>query len=180
LHRLSLDYLVTGSMATIAYGEPRLTNDIDIVVDLDLSHVPAFCDGFSGEEFYISPTEVAEAARFKRQFNVIHPAEGLKIDFMLLTKSEFDESRRLRKRELPIFPERTVSFASPEDVILKKMVFFQEGGSEKHMRDIAGVLRLGKVAIDRIYISDWAVRLGLTDIWEVVQRRADEPPNTAR
>lgn len=180
LDHLGLDYLVTGSVATIAYGEPRFTNDIDIAIDLPIERVTAFCAGYANEEFYLSAEAISEAARTKRHFNVIHPGAGYKIDFILLTDSEFDRSRRARGRAVNALPERTVSFASPEDVILKKMVFFQEGGSEKHMRDIAGVLRLGKVAIDRSYIYDWAVRLGLTDLWEVVQRRADEPPSTAR
>jgi hypothetical protein len=90
LDQLGLDYLVTGSVATIAYGEPRFTNDIDIVIDLPPERVADFCAGFEGGEFYINPTAVAEAARTKRHFNVIHPGAGFKIDFMLLTDSDFD------------------------------------------------------------------------------------------
>ena len=173
--KLHLTYLVTGSTATIAYGEPRFTNDIDIVVDLAAAQVAAFCAGFPAEEFYVSPAAVAEAVRSRHQFNVLHPGSGLKIDFIVMTDSEFDQSRRLRRRELPVLPDRTVSFASPEDVIIKKMAYFQEGGSEKHLRDIAGVLRIQGEAVDRGYIEAWAGKLGLSDIWRQLKESEQAP-----
>lgn len=176
LDRLGLRYLVTGSLATIAYGEPRFTNDIDIVIELPPERVDEFCAGFLGDEYYISPTAVAQAARSKRHFNVIHPAAGYKIDFMVLTDSDFDRSRLGRRTAVALLPDRTVPFASPEDVILKKMDFYREGGSEKHLRDIVGVLRSPKVSIDTAYIAEWAQRLGLTDIWQEVCQRSQQAP----
>jgi hypothetical protein len=169
--RLELTYLVVGSTATIAYGEPRFTNDIDIAIDLPLSQVDAFCDSFAGPDFYLNRNTVRDAVNHCRQFNLIHPASGLKIDFMVLTQGEFDRSRVARRRQLPVLEGRTASFASPEDVILKKLVYFQEGGSDKHLRDIAGVLRVQGERIDRDYIDDWAIRLGLVDIWQRILAR---------
>lgn len=169
--RLQLTYLVTGSTATIAYGEPRLTNDIDIVIDLPPDKVDAFCAGFPVDQFYISRPAVAEAVRTRHQFNVLHPASGLKIDFIVMTESEFDRSRRQRARPLAVLPDRRVSFASPEDVVIKKMAYFQEGGSEKHLRDIAGVVRIQGAELDRDYITHWAAKLGLSEIWREIQER---------
>jgi hypothetical protein len=60
------------------------------------------------------------------------------------------------------------SFSSPEDVILKKMEFFQEGHSEKHLRDIVGVLKVSGNQIDRSYIEDWVSKLGLEEVWQEV------------
>jgi hypothetical protein len=93
-------------------------------------------------------------------------AEVLEI---VASDSEFDRNRLLRARRLPVLPDREVSFASPEDVILKKMQYFQEGGSEKHLRDIAGVLLIQGVHIDREYILQWASRLGVSEIWTTLQ-----------
>ena len=62
-------------------------------------------------------------------------------------------------------------FSSPEDLILKKMDFYREGGSEKHLRDITGVLKTANVPIDRDYIADWSARLGLIDIWTAILNR---------
>jgi hypothetical protein len=166
--RLGLTYLVVGSTATIAYGEPRFTNDIDIAIELPPLQVDPFCDSFPAPEFYLSRDTVRDAVRRCRPFNLIHPASGLKIDFMVLTQSAFDRARIARRRELPVLQGRTISFASPEDVILKKLLFFQEGGSEKHLRDIAGVLRVQGERIDRGYIHHWAGQLGVLQVWEQI------------
>ena len=58
---LDLVYLVTGSTATIAYGEPRFTNDIDILVDLPISKVAAFFEQFSPDQFYVSRSAIEDA-----------------------------------------------------------------------------------------------------------------------
>ena len=76
--RLGLRYLVTGSLATVFYGEPRFTNDIDIVVDLPAKRVVELCAAFPSPEFYVSPESALRAVAKKGQFNVIHPASGLK------------------------------------------------------------------------------------------------------
>lgn len=89
---LGIAYLVVGSTATIAYGEPRFTNDIDIVLDLSAEQIDAFCSAFPSDEFYISQSAVEQAVRKKFQFNVIHRASGLKIDFIVMTDSAFDQS----------------------------------------------------------------------------------------
>ncbi|MBX3412056.1 MAG: nucleotidyltransferase [Pirellulales bacterium] len=176
LDRLGLRYLVTGSVATIAYGEPRFTNDIDIAIELPPERVDEFCAGFSEEDYYVSPAAVAQAAKSRRHFNVIHPAAGYKIDFMVLTDSAFDQSRLGRRTEVAALPDRKVTFASPEDVLIKKMEFYREGGSEKHLRDIAGVLRSGKVSIDSAYMAEWTQKLGLTAIWQEVSQRSQRAP----
>lgn len=114
--RLQLTYLVTGSTATIAYGEPRFTNDIDILIDLPPEKITPFCEAFPPNEFYLNRDTVRAAVREQSQFNLIHPNSGLKIDFIVLTRTEFDQSRVARQRHLPILADRNVSFASPEDV----------------------------------------------------------------
>ena len=177
--RLGLTYLVVGSTATIAYGEPRFTNDIDIVLGLAASQVDAFCDSFPAPDFYLSRDTVRDAVQRGKQFNLIHPTSGLKIDFMILTEGDFDRSRVSRRRELPVLENRTVTFASPEDVILKKLVYFREGGSDKHLRDIAGVLRIQGEGIDRDYISRWADELGVSEAWhDILNMPAPEDGNS--
>lgn len=166
--RLGLTYLVVGSTATIAYGEPRFTNDIDIVIDLPATQLDEFCAGFPAADFYISESAAADAIRRKAQFNVIHPVSGLKIDFIVLSDSPFDLSRRGRRRDLPVLEEGPTWFASPEDVVLKKLVYFKEGGSDKHLRDIAGVLQMQAEKFDREYVAKWAVELEVSDVWQQV------------
>ncbi len=169
LEKLNVTYIVTGSTATIAYGEPRFTNDIDIVVDLPSEKVSAFCAAFPLGEFYLSEEAVRTAVRTKHQFNVLLPASGLKIDFILFTESEFDQARRKRGRNLEGLSDQRITFASPEDVIIKKMLYYREGGSEKHLRDIAGVVRIQGDKLDIGYIESWTTRFGLDDIWQMIR-----------
>jgi len=168
LEDLGIPYLVTGSMATIAYGEPRFTNDIDVVIRLFEHQVDGLCDAFPFDEFYISRDTVREALEHRTQFNILHPDSGLKIDVMVADDSDFNHSRFERARPLSTAPAATVTFASPEDVIIKKLEFFKEGGSDKRLRDIAGVLAVMDDEIDRAYIERWVRRLGLTDAWDLV------------
>lgn len=92
LERLQIPYLVTGSLATVAYGEPRFTNDIDVVVDLRPEQVDAFCAAFPDPDFYCPQDMVRQSVQQRFPFNILHPESGLKIDVIMATDSEFDRN----------------------------------------------------------------------------------------
>ena len=169
-----IPYLVTGSMASMAYGEPRLTNDIDIVAAVEEKHVRAFVKAFDPDDFYISEEMIRSAIAHTGQFNIIHAGTGLKVDVIVKGKTAFDESRFRRQRKIYVTDTVQASFAAPEDVIVKKMEYFKAGESEKHLRDITGMLKVSGEEIDREYISDWAERLGLKEIWETILHRLEK------
>ena len=98
LERLQIPYLITGSVAAMAYGEPRLTNDIDVVVDLDEAHAGPFAAQFPLGEYYLGDEAIRDALIRKGQFNIIHPASGLKIDVMIQKGTPFEQSRFKRAR----------------------------------------------------------------------------------
>lgn len=174
LERLGLPYLVVGSTASITFGDPRLTNDIDVVVDLPAAKVSELCAAFPTDAFYVSPDAAMDAVGRRGQFNIIHPESGLKIDVIVASESAFDRGQLQRGVRVKVIPDLTVTFASPEDVIVKKMEYFQEGGSDKHLRDIAGVMRVRGQQLDRAYIADWAARLGLGAIWDRIVNAVDK------
>lgn len=175
LDELEIPYFVTGSGATITYGEPRYTNDIDIVADLNPSHTDRLCHAFPAPDFYVSRTAVDEAIHQRQMFNIIHIPSGLKIDISVMKRTDFDASRMARVVALLRPDGLVVRFSSPEDVILKKMEFYQQGGSDKHLRDIAGVLKVCSRPIDYVYIESWSTKLGVLDIWRLIEERmADE------
>jgi hypothetical protein len=176
LEGLGISYLVTGSMATIVYGEPRLTNDLDVVIALPVERVDEFCAAFPEEDYYLSREAAREAARDRRQFNIIHFASGLKIDIIVPKADDFERSRQQRGRALDVGQDWKARFASPEDVILRKLQYYQMGGSEKHLRDIAGVFKIQGSRLDLAYLAEWAERLGVAEIWrELLERIAPEP-----
>ena len=107
-------------------------------------------------------------------FNIIHPASGLKVDVMIKQKSKFDVSRFSRGNNYPM-DDIDVNFAAPEDVIIKKMEFYKMGGSEKHLRDITGILKTSETLIDLNYIEEWAGELFLKEIWKAIQDRLNTP-----
>ena len=175
LQRLGVEYFVTGSIASMYFGEARLTNDIDVVVRLPPQLIDQFCVQFPTSEFYLSADAVRQAVLQHGQFNIIHPEAGLKVDVMIPSDTAFNQSRFARRRRVTPAPDYSADFASPEDVILKKMDYYREGGGEKHLRDSTGILRIGGNGIDRQYIADWAERLGLQEIWQMILGRLNQP-----
>ena len=174
LERLGLRYAVVGSIASTFYGEPRTTNDVDIVVDLKPADVGKFCASFPEPQYYCPQHSAMDSARRKFPFNILLPEDGLKIDVMPMTDSEFDRLRLARAQRIEFEPGRAAWFASPEDVIVKKLYYFREGGSDKHVRDILGMLKISGELIDRDYIAKWAAHFGCAGEWEMVLRQS--PP----
>jgi hypothetical protein len=172
LERVGVRYVVTGSVASIAYGEPRMTHDVDIVVELSAKQAPALEGLFPLEEFYFPPLEVvlAEAARAQRgHFNIIHHETGFKADIYLVGRDPLHRWALEHARRLAV-GTASVNLAPPEYVILRKLEFYREGGSAKHVRDIRGMLDLSTSTIDYAFIDAWAKRLGVAEQWEEVQR----------
>lgn len=169
---LGIGYMIGGAQAAIFYGEPRLTRDIDVVAEVTPEHVAGLLERFPDKDFYISAEAVREAIRDRGQFNIIHPASGLKIDVILPKDTDYDRVQFARRERHGMLEGRQAYFARPEDVILYKMLYFREGGSERHVRDIIGILAVSESDLQMAYIADWAARLGLAGIWESIRRRA--------
>ncbi|HEU0039013.1 MAG TPA: hypothetical protein VFR76_07045 [Verrucomicrobiae bacterium] len=170
LNRLGARYIVSGGIASILYGEPRLTNDVDIVVFLRVEDIPRWQEVFPSPEFYVPPTNAiaAEIARpQKGQFNVIHSDTGFKADFYTAGRDElnawgFRNSRRMEYRGEPIV------LAPPEYVIVRKLEFYREGGSDKHLRDIRSMLAVSGEQINRAELDGWIRGRGLETQWKEV------------
>jgi hypothetical protein len=176
LESQQLTYMLVGSYASSIYGEPRFTHDIDIVVNLTADAVNRLCSAFPSPEFYVSPIAAREAVSTRGQFNVIHPASGNKIDFMIARNDPWGRMQLTRRIRRPIFPDREGFVAAPEDVIIAKLWYYHEGGSEKHLRDIAGILQTSGEAVDKQYVDQWARQLGFSDHWQAVVDRVNQGP----
>src|SRR3990172_9148380 len=146
---LDIPYMITGSHASAYYGEPRFTRDIDIVAELEEAQVDEFVKYFPADEFYCDKDMIKAEIKRQGQFNIIHAASGLKIDIILTKATPFSKTEFSRRKREMLFGDREASFATPEDVIIKKMDFYKEGGSEKHLRDITGILKISGEIINR-------------------------------
>lgn len=166
-----IPYMIVGSMATITYGDPRFTNDIDVVVILAANDVDALCDAFPAPEYYFPRNAASDAVIQHFQFNIIHNQSGLKIDVIVSDDTEFSRCQFARRVRVAAEDGSEAWFASPEDVIIKKLEYYKEGRSEKHIRDVAGVLKVKAGKIDYAYIEMWTERLQLSDVWQELKTR---------
>jgi hypothetical protein len=172
LNQLGIRYLVSGSVAAMLYGEPRVTHDIDLVVFLRPDNIARLPEVYPPPEFYVPPADViaAEVARERRgHFNIIHADTSLKADFYPANRDELHgwAFRRARKYSLQ---ETLITLAPPEYVILRKLEYYREGGSEKHVRDIRSMLAVSGDQLDRPELEEWVRRKGLEAQWKEVQR----------
>jgi hypothetical protein len=108
-----------------------------------------------------------------RQFNVIHPASGHKIDFMIAGNSDWSNAQLARCKRVQILPDLVAAIAAPEDVILGKLIYYRERGSDKHHRHIAGILRISGDTVDRDHIDRIAEEQGVVDTWHAALKRLE-------
>ncbi len=171
LNRLGVRYLVSGSVAAILYGEPRLTHDVDFVVFLKTEDIRRLQEVFPAPEFYVPPEEViaAEVAREQRgHFNLVHTDTGFKADFYTAGRDDLHAwaVRNTRKVE---YRGEPVVVAPPEYVIVRKLEYYREGGSEKHLRDIRSMLAASADLLDIATLDEWIRRRGLEPQWNQVR-----------
>jgi hypothetical protein len=170
LNRGSIRYAVTGSVAAIFYGEPRLTHDVDFVVFLSDADIQKLAEAFPSPDFYLPPPEIiaAEAQREQRgHFNIIHVDTGFKADFYPTGRDDLN-AWGFRFRRQVQFEGETIVLAPPEYVIVRKLEYYREGGSEKHLRDIRSMVAVSGEQLDRPALNDWIHRRGLQAEWRLV------------
>ncbi len=159
--------MVSGGVAAILYGEPRLTQDIDVVMALQPSDAMKFARQFPDTAFYCPPVEVIaqEAARDAfGHFNVLHLESDARADVYLVGNDVLAQQGLETKRVVELVGLQ-VPVASPEQVILQKLRFRQRGASERHLRDVRGILRVMADAIDITALADMADAHGLDQQW---------------
>jgi hypothetical protein len=162
LKRLGIPYMVTGSVALFVYGEPRATNDIDIVIDPSDDALAALLEEIASRT-YVSPEAVSDAIRRRSMFNAIDLVTTEKIDFILLKDRPFDAVRFERRVPCGIKSLKFVA-SSPEDTILSKLSWARRGQSERQLRDVYGVLRIQANSLDWEYLRHWASELSVAPL----------------
>lgn len=166
LEEMKVDYMITGSVASMAYGEPRLTLDMDIVIDLPSSLAERFYSRFQPPGYYADLESILAAIREDGHFNIIHIPSGSKVDFYQIKKDRFNQEAFSRRHKEAFDEIRLASFSSPEDVIISKLLFYKEGKSEKHIRDIKGILQISGDKLDTSYLDKKTKELGIYEYWQ--------------
>lgn len=169
LERLDVDYVLGGSLASSAFGEPRATNDVDIAVALTAIRLSPLIDEFRAEGYYVPERSVADAVSTFSSFNVIHPS-GLKADLFVTGDNLLDRlqmSRRVRI-ELPTDPPQRIWVTSPDDQILRKLDWYRLGQevSDRQWRDILGLIAAQHANLDLGELRSIASEAGLGELLE--------------
>ena len=165
---LGIRYLVGGSLASSIYGTPRATQDVDLVAEIAPPHVEPLASNLS-DEFYVDADMIRDAIRRRASFNVVHLATMFKADVFIARDDAWsrEEMSRARTEEIDT-PEGRVAirFASPEDILLHKLVWYQLGDqvSDRQWGDIVGVIRVQADSLDVAYLRSWAPSLGVSDL----------------
>lgn len=174
LERAGVAYFLGGSLASSMQGEPRATNDIDLVVELPEEKVGAVAAAL-GPDFEVDEPALRRAAHERGSWNVFHLATPFtKVDLFVLRQEPFDASEFGRRTPVEVKPGRRLYVKSPEDTILRKLLWFREGGSvsERQWRDVVEVLRVSGAALDAPYLDRWAATLGLAPLLEKARAEA--------
>ncbi|MFL5613018.1 MAG: hypothetical protein ACJ796_05090 [Gemmatimonadaceae bacterium] len=174
LEKLHVRYVIGGSFASSLHGEPRSTNDVDIVADLEEATARLFVDSL-GDPFYADVSAAIAAVRAGSSFNVVHIESAVKVDIFVAGADPFDQERLQRRQRIAVNAfgsDAALYVDTAEDVILRKLEWYRRGGetSERQWRDVLAVLRTQQ-PLDDNHLRTWADRLGVADL--LIRARGD-------
>jgi hypothetical protein len=165
---LGIRYVVGGSVASSIYGVPRATQDVDLVADIGLSHVESFTNALA-DEFYIDAGMIRDAIRRRASFNVVHLGTMFKADIFVARGDAWSRAEMSRARteqlDTPV-GKVAIRFASPEDTLLHKLVWYKLGNevSDRQWGDVVGMLKVQADSWDDDYLDLWAQSLDVSDL----------------
>lgn len=162
LDAAGIPYMVTGSIAVNFYAVPRMTRDIDIVVELSEQDAPRIVRLFQ-DDFYVDDEMVRRAIAERGMFNLIHTGFVIKVDLVVRKDTEYRRLEFSRRRTVSV-EGHPFSMVSPEDLILSKLVWAKESRPEVQLSDVRNLLASGE-KMDREYLSLWAERLSVGGLY---------------
>jgi len=151
-----IKYMVSGSIALNIYTIPRLTRDIDIVIELSESKIDEFTSLFPNA--YYDKNTIKEELKRKGLFNIIDHSTGFKIDFIIRKETEYHNIEFQRRQRVKEF-ETELWVVDLNDLIIAKLIWIQEYRSEKQIFDIENLLINHEKDVD--YIKYWCSKLNL-------------------
>jgi hypothetical protein len=158
LEGAGIAYMVTGSLAGNYYAVPRMTRDIDLVVELSPGDVDRFCALFE-REFYLDRDAVRASVGDRGVFNLIHEAHVVKVDCIVRKDSEYRRTEFTRRRRGAV-EGHELALVAPEDLIISKLDWMRESRSEVQLADVRNILA-SVPDLDRQYLTYWTERLDL-------------------
>jgi hypothetical protein len=168
LERMGVRHYLTGSLASSLHGEPRATNDADLVAELKPAHF-AQLQAELGGRFFLDQGDFDHAVASERSFNLIDEVELAKVDVFCVRDEGYQHEALARTVRMELErddPFSAIDVASPEDIVISKLRWYRLGNevSDRQWRDIVGVLSAQAGRLDLTYVRGWCTRLGLEDL----------------
>lgn len=178
LEKAGIDYMIGGAVAVWPWGEPRSTQDIDIVIHLGLEQINALSKELEKVDIFLPPDIILDnlhETRIDLPINAIHGASGYKAEMFLLREDDELRKAAFQRRVKVDFGADIgeVYIHSPEDLIIYKMLYYSLSQQAKHIRDIGSILKTMGGRLDYGYIQKWAKDKQLTAIWQAIQAELD-------
>jgi hypothetical protein len=171
LEAAGIPYMVAGSHASSYHGQPRATQDVDLVIDPSPEQLDEFLTRL-GDPFYVSPEAAHEALRRRSPFNIILVTDGWKADLIIRKERPFS-LEEFRRRQVGQMHGRALPLASAEDVILSKLEWSRISQSERQLSDALNVAVALWPALDRDYLRKWASELGVANTLDELLRQGE-------
>jgi hypothetical protein len=167
LEREGIPYMISGSMAMNYYAQPRMTRDVDIVVDLSAASATKL-SALLDKDFFMDADVAREAALKRRMFNAIHKQRLVKVDFVV-RKDDPYRQEEFRRRQLIDMEGEKIWMVAPEDLVLSKLYWAKDSRSEMQIRDVRNLLATVK-SLDLNYLERWAKVLGVGALLEEARK----------
>lgn len=162
LSELKIPYMLVGSFASSYWGRPRTTHDADILLLWNPIHIDSFVKKLE-VGFYVDKEDLKDSLKEQRMSNIIHLETGFKIDLSPIGDNDY-YTQALARRKKGVIQGKTIYFASPEDVILTKLLWAKQSESQRQIEDARGILSIQKDTIDFNYLKHWAQILSTTQL----------------
>lgn len=155
-------YMVTGSIAASYYAMPRMTRDIDLVVEVEAADADRLCALFE-DDFYVDRDAAREAIAARGAFNLIHHAHVIKVDLIVRKDSDYRRTEFAR-RQRAVVDDHAFFLVTPEDLIISKLDWARDTRSEVQLADVRNLVA-SVPDLDRPYLALWTERLGLERLY---------------
>lgn len=172
LHTAGIPFMVTGSLGSSFHGQPRATNDVDLVIDPTAEQLESFLSALENQ-YYVSQEAARDALRCRTMFNVIDVGGGSKADLIIRKDRPFSVEE-FQRRKLESLFGCVLPMASPEDLILSKLEWDKLTPSDRQVQDALNVAVVQWTRLDLRYLQTWAPALGVVEKLGELLRKAEE------
>jgi hypothetical protein len=176
LDAAKIEYMIGGAVASWAWGEPRSTLGLDLVINVPVGSINDLSNELANRDILVPSDIILDALiedRGDLPISAIHSLSGFKADLYLVRPDDPLRTSSFNRRKIvDLGPELgEVYLHSPEDLILYKLFYFSLSRQTKHLRDITAILQTLGDEIELDYIEYWVINKGLVSLWSELRKR---------